>query len=333
MTYAEQLIEKLKATASSDERMGLLRAYAAKRDGRNTFDTYDYESGATKLAVQVAGLQPLAEDLLRRHDDDPAMRFLCLSIAFNGLRRERHFTRARLLLDMVAAEFDGVPLLLHYQAMSLQDGSVADMSQGLEYAERAHVRLPDSPGIAHTCAVFIAELVSNDAFPNPGPELERGIALVNEAIERHPRGRFFHTRARLRRLQQDYDRARIDIAKAIDLEDPKDSDSRERVASYLIERAMIDADRSLARIAKSAKESNDQLATETKRLKTALEGSQIQTIEVIGFVTAILGLVLATMGEIKAQSPTDALTVLSGVAVLLFSAVFLGSWMLRRRMR
>lgn len=328
------MIESLKAEKNSRDRLALLTAYAEERDYRGTIGTYGYERDATDLALSVPGLEHLAEEVLRHDDGQPALRFLCVSLVFNWLRREHHLSRARVMLDQVAAEFDDVPLFLHYRAMALEEGSTSDMRRGLELAEEAHLRLPDNAGIAHTCAVFIADLASNDAFADPKPELHRGIALVNEAIDKFGRrGRFYHTRARLRRLQQEYDRARIDIARAIDLEDRAGDDSKERLATYLIERSMIDADQSIARLAKSAQESNDRLTAATEKLKSSLDASQIQAIEVISFVAAILGLVLATMGEIKSQSPTDALTVLSGVAILLFGAVFLGSWLLRRGMR
>lgn len=329
-----QLIESLKAATATDDRLVLLKAYAAERDGRGTTGTYDYERAATDIALAVPGLPELTEEMLRRGGGDGAFRFLCVTIAFSWLRREHHPDRARDTLRQVEAEFNDVPLFLHLRAMSMVDSSITEMREGLELAEKARRRLPDNAGIAHTCAVFIADLASNDGFADPKTELRRGIELVNEAIDGYPdRARFYHTRARLLRLQQDYDRARIDIAHAIDIEDRKSRDAMDRLAVYFIERSMIDADRSLARLAKTAEESNKRLTDDTAKLKSALEASQIQAIEVISFVAAILGLVLATMGEIRNQSPQDALIVLSGVAVLLFGAVFLGSWLLRRGMR
>jgi hypothetical protein len=332
MSDLSQLIESLKAAAGADERLALLRAYAAANDGRGRTGTYDFEREATDLAVEVPGLIGLAEKVLRNDDGEPALRFLCVAIAFNGRRRERHPDAARGVLDHAAAEFGGVPLFGHFQAMALEDGPVADLRRGLELAWAAHAQLPDNAGIDHTCAVFIADLASNDDFPDPGPELRHGLELVNEAIERyHDKGRFYHTRARLKRLLHDYDGARVDIARAIDLERQGD-DAPERRVVYLIERSMIDADRHIAHLASVAEESNARLTADTDKLKATLEASQIQAIEVIGFVTAILGLVMATLGEIRGQSPQDALIVLAGVAVLLFGAVFFGSWMLRRRM-
>lgn len=333
MPDKQSLIESLRTTAETEQRIGLLQAYANERNVPDKSGTYDYERDASDLAAAVPGLVQLAEGVVRGGTGDPALRFLCASIAFNGLRRQDHFGRARAILDQVAAEFGDVPLFLHYQAAAMAGGSIADMRQGLEWATKAHALLPDNAGVAHTCAVLIADLASNDAFENPKDELGRGIDLVNEAITGYgKRARFYHTRARLRRLHQDYDRARIDIAQAIDLEDAEGIDSSKRIAIYLIERSMIDADRSIARLATKAQESNDRLTTATEKLQRSIDSSQIQLIEVIAFVTAILGLVMATMGEIRNQSPQDALTVLAGVAVLLFGAVLLGSWLLRRKM-
>jgi len=327
-------IDSFNAAIGSDDRLALLKALAAVRDGRGTTGTYAYEHDMTALAVSVPGLPGLAEQLLAQGEGDGSLRFLYVTIVFNWYRRQHHPGRASATLGGVEAEFNDVPLFLHYRAMSMVDGSIGEMRRGLELAERAHKRLPDHAGIAHTCAVLIADLASNDGFTNPRPELERGLGLVNEAIEGYPNhARFYHTRARLLRLLRDYDRARIDIVHAIDIEDRDSSDIQDRLAAYYIERSMIDADRSIARLAKAAEESNNRLTEETHRLKIALDASQIQAIEVIGFVAAILGLILATMGEIRNQSPLDALTVLAGVAILLFGVVFLGSWLLRRGIR
>ena len=333
MPGVQEMVRSLKAAGGTDERLALLKSYAAERDGRQTAASYDFERDATDLAVDVPGLIQDSVQVVRGNGGDPSFRFLCMAIAFNGLRRERHPRRAREVLDWVSAEFGEVPLFGHFRAMSLQDGTVMEMRQGLELAEKAHRRLPDNAGIDHTCAVFIADLASNEAFDDPIPELKRGVELVTRAIDSYgKRGRFFHTRARLKRLLHDYDGARVDIAQAIDLE-REGEDAPERRAQYLIERSMIDADRYFTRLAGEAEAANARLTKDTARLQSSIESSQIQTIEVIGFITAILGLVLATMGEIRSQSPQDALTVIAGVAVLLFGIVLLGSWLLRRGMR
>jgi tetratricopeptide (TPR) repeat protein len=343
MSDATQIVERLRAAKAPAGRLAILKAYAAENDGRGTTGTYEFESNATTIGVDVPDIAKECGEFLKGTGGDASLRFLCLAVAFNGLRRAYQADEARGILERATTEFGNVPLFGHFLAMALDGGSAADMRKGLAVAEKAHRELPDNAGAAHTCAVLIADLASREDLANKAEELDRALKLVDEAIAlESTKGRFYHTRARIKRLLADYDGANSDIAKALELE--RDSnDAAERRGVYLIERAMIEADRHISSFAKEARDSakrlteeshtaNTELKRETKELRKTLEASQIQAIEVIGFVTAILGLVMATLGEIKGQSPQDALTVLAGVAVLLFGAVFFGSWMLRRRM-
>lgn len=323
------------ADADDDGRFAVVRRYAETCDPRDGDHSYDYETRATKIATRWPSLVAPCDRIATTGEEErEGFRFLCVAIALNGYRRERHASRARALIDSVESIYGDIPLFLHFRAMSMQGSAIDDLRIGLAWAEAAHRLLPANAGITHTCAVFIADLADVGALLDPDErrvELSRGLSLAEEAIRAFPkRGRFYHTRARLRRLEHDYTGARADLARAIDMEPRDDIDSRERIATYLIERSLVDSDQAVRGLIDEAQAATAELVTQTDSLRRNLAESQIQIVEVIGFVAAVLGLVLMTANAFEGRPVAEAIALLAGMAIVLFGAVALGSWMLRR---
>jgi hypothetical protein len=317
-------------------RLALLRSYADTCDPRDAANSYQYESRATAIATRWPELLALCDQVARAGDGETEkFRFLCVAVAFNGYRRERRFNLARAVLDSVEALHGQIPLFAHFRAMSVQGQGTDGLRNGLEWADRARHLLPDNPGVTHTSAVLIADLADSGGLQDEdNVEISRGLEFAKEAIRAFPdHGRFYHTRARLRRLSRDYDGARSDLARAIDMESREDVDSRERIATYVIERSLVDSDQAIRRMITRAEAKSDALTTRTEELQRSLAGSQIQIVEVIGFVAAVMGLVLLTGTAFAGRDLSESLTLLAGLALVLFSAVAIGSWMLRRSSR
>jgi tetratricopeptide (TPR) repeat protein len=298
----------------------------------------EYETRATFIAVAWPELVPICDNLARTAEEEgERFRFLATAIAFNGYRRDRQFSRARSLLESISPIYGGIPLLAHFQAMAMQGSGIEGLRRGVTWAEQAHRLLPDNPGATHTNAVAIADLCDAGGISDPAAErreLEGALLLVDDAIRVFPnRARFYHTRARIRRRLRDYDSARSDLDRAIEIEPRTDLDSRERIATYLIERSLVDSDRAVRAMIDEAQATSLKLTSQTELLRRDLAESQIKVVEVIGFVGAVLGLVIATGSTFGSRPMPEALLLLAGMAVILLSAVAVGSWILQRALR
>jgi tetratricopeptide (TPR) repeat protein len=216
----------------------------------------------------------------------------------------------------------------------LAEGTADDLRRALEYARRARRRFPDNPGIAQQVASFVSELGSVGGLKDPAVELRDAVALVNGAIDANPAyAKYYYTRARLSRLLGDYGPARADLNRAVELEDRRSVDYRDRVAVYLMERGVLDADRSLRDLLAQASGAVAVLDQRVGQVDQSMRESQIRVIESIAFVSAILGLVLTSGNALQQRSTTDALLILAGMAIVLLSSVALGSYVLQRSLR
>lgn len=301
-------------------------------------DALAYEVAATRLAVE---LMPDIQDLARRRLAAPgggeATRFLLLICGVIACRRMHDRVTARTLIDATRDEFREIPLYWHFRALTyLLHGSATDLRDGLEAAEIAHDDLPDNPGVLHTLACFHADLIETGRAPT-SHDLAEPLELVDKAIslaERASpevralyRGRFYYTRARFLRRLERYDDARSDLLKAIELENRASADHAQRIADYLVELALIDADRSLTRLASKHGMFEERLVETAQRL----EGAELRVISVVAFVTGLLAIVQVSVGTIGAGRPFwQVLAIICLLAVVLLSAVAAGSYFMHR---
>ena len=218
----------------------------------------------------------------------------------------------------------------------MQDGL---RDAGFDPDERL-LSLPDDPirlrevikALAGQVAVPGAETVTVPDLPASAL-----VAVVNEVVGltylNPDYAKYYYTRARLSRLLGEYESARADLARAVELEDRKSADYRDRVAVYLMERGVLDADRSLRELLGQAREAVSVLDERVSQVDQSMRESQIRVIESIAFVSAILGLVLTSGSALQQRSTTDALVILAGLAVVLLGSVAIGSAILQKSLR
>jgi tetratricopeptide (TPR) repeat protein len=333
MPVESEILQRLAAASDQTDRLTLIRSLSTELDPSSPVGAYEYERLATAISTATPGLDQLSEQAWAGETNDGPS-FLLFSVAFNARRRAIQMPDAQRLIREGRSRFGEYGLFRHYEAMSLLEGSAGDLRTGLPIARDAVRLLPGHAGAIHTCAVFIAELGA--AGQASKEELAEGIRLADQAIAIHrDRGRFYATRATLLRLAGFYERARTDLATAIALESRTASDARQRIDGYLLQRAIIDAlaevdgklnERAVALVA--------QVEAKTDEVVRRLDDSQVRVIETIGFVTAVLGIVLSSATMIGGnRSPADSAQILGVLAVILFGSVGLGSWILRRGRR
>lgn len=328
---ADRFAVELRDAAPSD-RANVVGEIAAAAQACLDEDTDRYETLVARIALRAAVPESLLVGLLER-EQDPQVRFLCFAMLFTLLRRRRARRRTRDLIAAHRGEFGPRALFQHFEAMSHAGGSVGELRRGLAAAERAVTALPGTPGPLHTCAVFLADLVSAGGSDNPEADLQRAMQLVDEAIDKSwGRARFFHTRARLLRMRGDFDAAHAEIVKAIDQEDPDVVDFQERIAVYLIEKSTIEAERAIRQVYLTNSRDLRQAFDERVR---QIQGTQTRLIEAVAFIAAALAIVQATMQETMAhaerrRSVWEVVLLIGTLGVVLFGAVLLTAYLLRR---
>jgi len=293
-------------------------------------DAYDFERGCTQIAVT----DPAAVEAAKASwtgEPDPDRAFTLFSIAFNHYRRELDSKGMSATLARGRPRFGTLPLFKHYESMARIDGSVGDLLTGLELENDAIARMPDNAGALHTRALLISQLRA--AGEGDDALTKSAVRDVDRAIALHPgRGRFYATRARLRYELGDYEKAREDLASAIRLEDTSTTDARSRIQQYQVERSIADAlslmDR---RMEQRVHEKVGELDKKADSLQKKLEDSELRIVEVIGFVTAIIALVLSSAQIVSNMTNlSDALVVLTALAVILLASISVGAFILRR---
>jgi hypothetical protein len=226
--------------------------------------------------------------------------------------------------------FDAVPLVWHLRSLvSMLVGTDESVREAVETAEAAYGRLGEHPGVVHTLAWALVESAERDGAPADDPRYDRASAVVTEAIDLLRgvapddrvmyRGRFFHTRARIRRRRGDAAGARSDLQLAIAAEQRDEPDYFLRIADYVIEQSLLGADRTMRDLAAS-------IDAGTKRL----EAAELGTVGAVGFVAATIGLVQVSVTQLGDRPFWESIVLVTAFGVILFGAVAAGVAALRR---
>jgi len=231
------------------------------------------------------------------------------------------------------------PILLHLYAITFRGGEPAELRRGLRAAEQAYARLRPNAGAAHDLAAFLMDLAYiEDDEEIASRNLQRALGLIDEAIQEEPRGRFYYTRGRINRKLGNLEAAKSDLEIAIETEDPSTIDYRHRITEYILESSLVDADRATQHFQRRAEaaidQSEERIAKPETRVNEANEkfaGTQLQIISTLAFFASILALIqFAALTLGKGYNLTQALILVAVLGFMLFSAIIIGSLILRQ---
>jgi hypothetical protein len=295
----------------------------------------DLERAATEFVRAAAdeALEP-AQALLDADDATEGERVFAATVAVVASRRLHRPDDARRALLALGDRHDALPLVWHLRSLvSMLVGTDEAVRDAVETAEVAYAGLPEHPGVVHTLAWALVESAERDGADPADPRYERALPIVDEAIDllraAPPedrrlmyRGRFFHTRARIRRRRGDAAGARADLQRAIAAEDRQAPDYFLRIADYTIEQSLLTADRTLRQL-------EDAIDAGTRRL----EAAELGTVGAVGFVAATIGLIQVTVAEVTGHVFWQSIVIVAAFGVVLFGAVAAGTAALRRARR
>ncbi len=304
-------------------------------------DSREYELLCTRIATQVPNIIPFCVGMVIDVDQPTKIRVFAAVIGAIACRRSRRRAEGQQILRSVENLEHDFPILLHMRALAYRYGEPAELRRGRRLAENAYARLPHNPGVAHSLATFLTDLAYIEEDDATERELlDRALQLTNEAIQSESRSSFYYTRARINRKLGHYSDAKDDLGIAIDTEDPSAADYRDRIGEYLVQSSLVDVDRTTRQLLGNTKAELDRSESRIAELEARIEeanmrsnAAQVQTISVLAFFSSILALIQFTALTLgKGYTLRESLVLVSVISVVLFSAVLLGSWVLRRGM-
>lgn len=275
-----------------------------------------FESAAVELVMQHRVDRRLLADVLADLDQPEARRYAAFFSLGTLYRRSRDTSLLIEHIDAYREEFENNGTFAHLEAMALsQRDGTGDMHAALRFARRARQMIPGHPGILHSFAAI--SLTALDA----GVEIDRDAVLaearaaLDEAMSAVPRyAKFEATLARWYLASGRTTEARNATMRAMDLEDSSHVDYSLRIADYISLMSTIElrqAQRTLEAQVEAVRLESDRVQKEVGRFVTEV---QIRYLELLGFFSVIIGLVLSGVQIATGMLVEDAARILLVVA-------------------
>jgi tetratricopeptide (TPR) repeat protein len=279
-----------------------------------------FATGARRVLTGLADSEQVLRAVLADVSNTGAVRFAALYTLLVKLNRE---DRVRDYADLVRtheAEFGAEPYFNTFRALVARGYGLGRDAEALrravDFARRADADLPNSQGIKHQIAWFIADyLEAAPATATSATLLEEADRAVSAAIAAPggQHGHYYETLARLHLLRRDYPAARSAITEAIQLEPSDSPDFYRRLARYQATRVRIDL-----------VEERDRMTERQESFRGELERFRTQQLELLGLLAAVVAFVVSA-SSIAAQTPKTGdgarlICTMAGAVILVFAS-------------
>jgi hypothetical protein len=337
-TSIREAVERLKCAEDDEEWLETVRSESSRLDANRPDN---FEIAATELAMATPRTIDFALKVLREGEErDENVRFLVFTMGAIAARRLQERTKSRELFEFGEEQFPRVPFLLHLRAVSFLDGSLEDLREGLKLEEHAYKETKPHAGAAHAIAEFIVRIADCDGFDGAEEEqeLQRGLGFLDEAMAvRRSYAKYYATRGDIQRRLRRYPEARADFNRAIEYGDRLSVDAADRLRDYKLGLALINVDQAARKLNQASEEAvaetKEEVADLEKRTRDAvsrLDNAELGVLTAIAFVASAIGLVQVTVGNFGRRPFLEVITMIAALGVILFSAVGVGSWIMRR---
>jgi len=189
-------------------------------------------------------------DYVNSHDNQESMLLYILNnsknieLRFNAFytlmiiyRRNKNVSKSKILCQKYKLEFDNRPLFL-YQMSSIykNDLTYSSLCLALEYARKSIQKIELSntnyPGFYNNFSEIVAISFENTIITD-NSVLDEAISSINKAIMINPNyAKYYFTLGRLLIIYKDFNEAKNNLMKAIDLEDSSRKDYQMRISEY-----------------------------------------------------------------------------------------------------
>jgi len=275
-----------------------------------------FESAAVELVMQRRVERQLLKDVLADREQPATRRYAAFFSLGTLYRRSRDTSLLIELIDANREEFQGRGTFAHLEAMALsQRDEPGDRDAALRFARKAREMLPRHPGILHSFAAISLKALDAGIVNDRDAILMEARTALDEAMSAVPKyAKFEATLARWYLAGGRTEEARSATLRAMDLEDSSHVDYSLRIADYISLMSTIElkqAQRTLEAQVDAVRVESDRVRSEVGRFVTEV---QIRYLELLGFFSVIIGLVLSGVQIATGMLVEDAARILLVVA-------------------
>lgn len=275
-----------------------------------------FESAAVELVMQRGVERQQLKDVLADGSRSSEVRYAAFFSLGTLYRRARDVSLLLDLIDEHRQEFSDRGTFAHLEAMALsQRDEPGDLLAALRFARRARQMIPGHPGILHSLAAILLKALDADVETDREAVLAEARTALDDAMSAVPKyAKFEATLARWYLASGRGADARTAALRAMDLEDSSHDDYPLRIADYISLLSTIELRQAQQRIeaqVESVRDEGDRVREEVSRF---VSENQTRYLELLGFFSAIIGLVLSGVQIATGMLVADAARILLVVA-------------------
>jgi hypothetical protein len=280
----------------------------------------------TKKITDYVATAPVQVEEVLLHilesEQNTQIRFAAFYTLVVYYRRYKLSGRLEQLANRYGSNFNDRPLYLFTMStMYRNKGGKNNLAIALQYAEEAIKKTVDYPGYFNNYAEIVADALEDGMeFTNQEEVIANAFRYINKAIMINSNyAKYYCTLGRLQYCTGEYQAGKLNILKAIDLEDNNQKDYAIRIADYqyfLLKCHSVES-------VKKLKEIIDEKTLEIHNIKDQLhrnvQEEKTKIIEFLGFFTAIISFIVSTVQIVSkvelSQAPVLILVMLGGLLI------------------
>lgn len=277
-------------------------------------------------------------------DMDVKTRYAAFFTACTIRRRKKEFTWCSCMLKEYQDLFKDFNTFEHLRAMYLTEtaNNKEQMLKAIEKSKAATKQNGNNAEILHSFAEAVVKAFEEGYFTKEENHdlLEQGLQVVNDAIGIIPKyPKFYFTKGRLQAILGQHKAARIQIKKAIQLEDMSKKNYTLKIGDYQKQLLNISYKENMEKVTLTINEYEEKILDLENKIKKAfkeLEVARIRNIEFLGFFTALISFTIGAIQILDNQNFNDAfrliLVLCGGLMLVLggFGIILSGSKRLKR---
>lgn len=299
-------------------------------------DKADFNTGLRKIVMnyKIDEVDNEIVPIISNEAYDLDTQFAVYYAVFIYYRRYEYHTKLYGLVDAYSGKFgskkfNSIVLSQYYKFKFLDTNNQEFAFKALSHSRDAVYCLNNVSGVLHNYSELVASCLESDV-PISKEEISSAIEYINRAIGingSYPKQ--YATKGRLLSFLGDYDKAKNNIRKAIDLEDADGKDSLIRISqynNYLIDIKTRESIEMLKIHMSDAENRINEGKISSELMIDKMESMQSKYLELLAFFSGVLSLIITVVVEIgikvdKYNQMMGIIMTLGGVLLLSFSGL------------
>lgn len=265
-------------------------------------------------------------NILNNNDLCKEIRIIAFYTLCTRYRRIKEFTKFNNLLSDYYVSFKDEEIYKIQKAYSLityfnNKSQLLEAFHSWEYIDANYKRMP---AFIQIYTDTVALCFENNLFDiTKQKDLEillSAINLINIAIKNRDYAKFYATLGRLQNCNREYDKAVVNIYKAIDKEDPKRIDYSIRISEYQLIITKIE----ISNYTENKLQELAKYKAEIKEMKDEFTKSKYDNLSFLGFFSAVISLIIGSIQTLAATQLVERyqiLIALAGVIIVTFGSL------------